>query len=364
MKTVCLLNKCNSCTACVSICPTNAIYLQSDIDKSNCFIDTKKCINCHLCEKVCPNISRLDYKDNIDVLNAFVKKDVERNKSSSGGIASAITYDFIRKGGYVAGVIYDKKAKSFNYIVTNNINQAKLFAGSKYVKCNLNKVYNEVINLLKNSNKVLFIGTPCYVAGIINLASILKVKEKLYTIDLICHGTPSQQLFFDFIKKYKIDEKVDTFYFRNHAVMQVFVNDFKPLIKYRVIDPYMIGFLNGLFYTENCYECNFACEKRVSNITLGDAWESEGVSNGLNLVIVNDENGLTLLKNINNQIEIKKANFEEAKNHNGQLIRPYSLTKKRSIFFKQFNHKNFNILVFKLFPKISLKQLIKKILLK
>ena len=47
-------NKCCACSACYSICPTNAISM--NIDEKGFkrpVIDKNKCINCGLCEKTC-----------------------------------------------------------------------------------------------------------------------------------------------------------------------------------------------------------------------------------------------------------------------------------------------------------------------
>lgn len=41
---------CNSCGACVGVCPVNALTLDYGILK----VDKDKCINCGACEKMCP----------------------------------------------------------------------------------------------------------------------------------------------------------------------------------------------------------------------------------------------------------------------------------------------------------------------
>ena len=45
---------------------------------------------------------------------------------------------------------------------------------------------------LKAGKPVLFIGTPCEVAGLKKY--IKRIPEDLYLVDLICHGVPSQQI--------------------------------------------------------------------------------------------------------------------------------------------------------------------------
>ena len=46
-----------------------------------------------------------------------------------------------------------------------------------------------------------------------------------------------------------------------------------------------MAFLSSLTYTENCYSCKYAQKKRISDITIGDAWGSdladEEIKNGI-----------------------------------------------------------------------------------
>ena len=46
-------DKCVQCTACVSICPTGALYIK-DRKTMEVGFDTEKCIACELCIKPCP----------------------------------------------------------------------------------------------------------------------------------------------------------------------------------------------------------------------------------------------------------------------------------------------------------------------
>ena len=55
MKTVCDLNKCAGCGACVDVCKKNAISIKDSLKTMNAVIDESLCVNCSACEKVCPN---------------------------------------------------------------------------------------------------------------------------------------------------------------------------------------------------------------------------------------------------------------------------------------------------------------------
>ena len=55
MRVICSEDKCTGCWACYNACPKECISMKVGI-LGHLFpvIDTKKCINCKLCEKVCP----------------------------------------------------------------------------------------------------------------------------------------------------------------------------------------------------------------------------------------------------------------------------------------------------------------------
>ena len=55
MKTVCEINKCNGCMACVSVCNKNCIKIIDSMENMNCIIDEKLCVNCNKCRNVCLN---------------------------------------------------------------------------------------------------------------------------------------------------------------------------------------------------------------------------------------------------------------------------------------------------------------------
>ena len=60
MKYVCNYEKCTGCSACMNICPKNAISMEKNLkDLGHVYpkIDEQKCIKCGLCKKTCPEIN-------------------------------------------------------------------------------------------------------------------------------------------------------------------------------------------------------------------------------------------------------------------------------------------------------------------
>lgn len=359
MKTVCEQNKCNGCMACSSICPKNCITVENSINALNAEIDESICINCKLCERVCPNITRAKKASPIEWKQGWAEKDI-RNKSTSGGAAAAIIQSFIQLGGYVASCLF--KDGQFRFDITNDLDIAHRFAGSKYVKSNPEGIYKKVQERLK-TDRVLFIGLPCQVAA---LKNYIKNDNNLYTVDLICHGTPSVKLLERYLNErgYDLKELKDV-KFRTKTDMGLSVDGEKINLS-RVMDDYLCAFLESIDYTENCYSCQFASLERVSDITLGDSWGTEYKDeeiNGISLVLIQSEKGRELVNN--SGLVLKNVDLENAVAHNHQLSHPSQLSPKREKFLNLINDgKSFKAATCIVLPKMVIKQNIKFVLIK
>lgn len=333
MKTVCDLNACTGCAACVCICKKEAIRIVDRIEFLNAEIDSSKCVNCGLCKTVCPVCSQQEQKKPIYWKQGWANNSFIRRSSSSGGVASAIIHAFIKSGGYVASCVFE--TGEFRFIVTNDIETAKGFSGSKYVKSNPIGIYKEVEALLNKGEKVLFLGLPCQSAAIQHYCNS---NEKLYTVDLICHGTPSP-----YILKSYLEEKgiylnmIKDISFRQKGCLDKEKNG-KRLLPYGIIDGYMLAFLKGLDYTDNCYSCIYANEKRVSDITLGDAWGqlSDLDNKGVSLILCQSNKGILLVKE--SDICLRDVDILKAIKSNQQLHHPTTRHKGRNKFMSALKH--------------------------
>lgn len=169
--------KCTGCGACSITCPNHCLTLVSDKYgfKYPELTNKQECIGCKSCEKVCPVL--LQYKKEINnpiTFAAYSKNDMIRSKSSSGGIVSEIAEYVIQKNGYVYGAVFDEDY-SVKHICIDKIEELEKIRGAKYSQSNLDKIFIDVKNKLSNDKTVLFIGTPCQIAG---LKSYLRVDYK------------------------------------------------------------------------------------------------------------------------------------------------------------------------------------------
>lgn len=94
--TVCKKDSCVGCMACVAVCPKQAIIIQDDLTAYNAIIDKSKCVQCGQCYKICQNNQHSELLKPIKWWQGWIKEEALRKKSSSGGIATAIEYGFIK----------------------------------------------------------------------------------------------------------------------------------------------------------------------------------------------------------------------------------------------------------------------------
>lgn len=360
-KFVCKENMCTGCRACVDKCSKEAITIKDSLDSFNALIDESKCIDCGACHKVCPNNSLVDLNEQLSWQQGWADNKEERERSSSGGFATVLAKSFVKYGGVVCSCTFANG--DFVFETTSSENEVEKFRGSKYVKSNPVGIYKKVRDLLKEQKKVLFIGLPCQVAAAKNFVGE-NYNKNLYTVDLICHGTPSVEILKKYLEQYKIDlENVKEISFRTKNSFMIKKNE-KPIIDSRIQDTYTMTFLSSLNYTENCYSCRYATDKRVGDITIGDSWGSEiteEIEKGISLVMCQTEKGNELLKMM--PFHFEKVDVEKAKLSNHQLRHPSIAPEKRKEFFEGIKKgKKYDAVVAKIYPKACLKQRIKKIL--
>lgn len=109
---------------------------------------------------------------------------------------SGIAKAWIAEGGVVAGVVYDNEWNAHHMCATTN-EQLDAILSSKYVQADTRATYSEVKKLLEEGKRVLFSGTGCHIGGL--KAFLRKDYVNLLTMDLICHGVASPQLFKQYI---------------------------------------------------------------------------------------------------------------------------------------------------------------------
>lgn len=149
---------CCGCEACTNVCPKNAIVMVAD-EKGFLFpsVETSKCVNCGLCEMVCPLKNDNSSSKNICNVYAVINKNKnELYASPSGSVFSALAHHTISNSGVVFGCAWDEEIKPLHTQISD-IDSISLLQGSKYVQSIIGKTYNEVKNCLEQEKMYCFL---------------------------------------------------------------------------------------------------------------------------------------------------------------------------------------------------------------
>lgn len=366
-------NKCCGCGACVQRCPKQCITMQADEEGfSYPLVDTTQCIDCGLCEKVCPVINPNEPRQPQTVYASYNKNEEVRLQSSSGGIFTLLAEKTIKKGGVVFGVKFNEEwMPVFDY--TETLEGIAPFRGSKYVQATVGNAYKKAEKFLKDGREVLFSGTPCQIAGL--KLYLRKEYTNLLTVDIICHGVPSPKVWSRYLaetrskllmsmpdgknsvgsatggtskscieaisfrskitgwKKYSFMLKLN-FSNCNGKNTGVFAETLDK-------NAFMRAFLSDTILRPSCYACPAKEGKSHSDITIADFWGINIIDpafdddKGCGLIFVNTSNGVENFKNIDTQS--KEKTIEEAIKYNSAYNKSCKPHPNRTKFFKNID---------------------------
>ncbi len=364
---------CCGCTACASICPKDAITMEPDtLGFKYPKVDLSKCINCGLCEKVCAFNDNYDKSLNLKEPEIYAArhKDMHEIETSRSGAAFIAISDYIlENGGIVYGVGYKDHFRVAHKRATTK-EERNEFKGSKYVQSDLDGIFRQVKEDLKQGNTVLFSGTPCQTAGL-NSYIGKKLRENLVLVDIVCHGVPSPYIWRDYLsyieKKYKNEvvkvnfrdksrigwsEHIESFVFENGKKIELYI--------------YTSLFHRNIMIRNACGKCHFTNYIRPSDFTIGDYWGWQNLSSefnsdnkGCSLLFVNTLKGRNIFTNISTNLNYIPSNKKSCVQPN--LISSTILNNNSDKFVKSYIRGGINEVIMK-YSSISLNYKINKLI--
>lgn len=375
---ICITDKknCCGCTACVQRCPKQCIRLEEDTEG---FlypkVDEETCIKCGLCEKVCPILNQADKLPVQEVLAVKNLDEGERMNSSSGGVFLPLAREVIAKGGVVFGAVYDEHWE-VHHVFAEKIEDVYPMMGSKYLQSRIDNCYKEAEQFLKQGREVLFVGSPCQIAG---LRTFLRNKEypNLLAVDFLCHGVPSPGVWRRYLAEIYSSNALKE-HCRRHAatgkntVLLLSLNAKSPIgdIKFRdkcesgwkkyrfvvrsksaskadqntvlssdihYMNPFMQGFLSDIYLRPSCYACKCKNGVNHSDMTIADFWGINQIApefdddKGVGLVLLNTKKGEEYFSRL--PMDMMPSNLEKAHYYNGGFNEHTKAHPKRDQFF-------------------------------
>lgn len=322
---------CCGCTACANICPKQCITMTDDNEGFKYpLVDFNKCVDCHLCEKVCPIINRTESKEKPREAYIVRNKDAEIVKNStSGGAVTAFCEEILNKNGIIFGGAFDKDFE-VKHMSAEKAEELKKFRSSKYVQSDLTDTFKRIKKNLEDGRYVMFTGTPCQVEGL--LKYLQKPYDKLFTVDFVCRAVPSPLVWRKYrelkTKKYKSEITYANFrektYGYHSANLTLRFANGKKSIENTKTDYMLKSFFDGICSRPSCYECSFRKVDRVSDLTVFDCWnisryvpELADDDKGYTAVIVQSEKGRQMLKDVAEKLIMHKADVDALINNDG-----------------------------------------------
>ncbi|MBR5514736.1 MAG: Coenzyme F420 hydrogenase/dehydrogenase, beta subunit C-terminal domain [Clostridia bacterium] len=340
---------CMGCMLCAEKCPKGAIKIEKKKGYYVPVVDNEKCIKCGLCNKICP-VNAPKKSDEPKKVYALCDKNEENRKAaSSGGAVGLLAQHIFEQGGVVSGVVYNEKMQPVHKI-TRNFKEFEAVRGSKYVQSEMGTIYTELKSELEKGIPVLATGTPCQIAAIKTYFG--DKYENLYTCDLICHGVQSPVVFEDYIKELesKNGKKIVDFKFRDKtngwkkSNVKVIFEDKSELVMTRDKCEYFRYFD---YLRQSCYNCHFRGFNNYSDITVGDYWGVESLTDefnddkGVSILLCHTEKGCGMAEKILAYSKAVESNTEHALKTHKKLKKSIAVPKYRNAFFDILDKKGY-----------------------
>lgn len=363
--------QCCGCEACKAICPSNAIIMEED---SEGFlyprVDENKCVRCKRCVETC---GFNNVKPGNEILKCYAGhyKDVNVVKESQSGAAFVALSDVIlNDGGIIFGTKYNVERKCAEVVCADNQYERDKMRKSKYIQSKMGNCYNKMVNRLNDKQKVLFVGTPCQVAGVLSYFDKQNVDTKnFFAIDIICHGVPSPKIWRENLREAAFKENATEICFRDKNRLGWHSHEESYCVgKVKKYDhTYTNLFYSHYILRPSCYNCNYCNMKRVSDITIGDCWGLEkqmpvrDTNRGESIVIINTRKGSQLYKKVEeagkfDDLEIDIRNYKQP-----NLLHPSKMPSKRSEFWSDYSNRGYRY-IRKKYGRDEFKTMLKRII--
>ena len=291
--------------------------------------------------------------------------------SSSGGAFTALSDAFLKSRDAVVAAVYNYENHTVEFQMILDEKQRERAKGSKYMQSKPGDIYQEAYHWLMDNPKkeLLFVGMGCQSDGFRKFSEIKGIRDRVYIVDIICHGSPSPKLWREYAESIqKKDGRITYLTFKDKR------NGWKSPTAYvkvngseRPLKDYVKVFYNRCALRPSCYECPYATTERKTDMTIGDFWHIEETipdfydPNGNSLFLIHTGRGEELFEKIRDNMDYRLSNTAQCWQAN--LEAPTQKSEQRDVFWNDYQKKGIDFVI-KKYGTVPMKTKVKNKLFK
>lgn len=349
-------SQCTGCTACYNICGHDAISMKFD-ESGHIYpvVDPSKCTDCGLCEKVCPLLHKEklptdEHLEDLQVKAIYNRDAAARSRSTSGGTFSLLAEYVIAQGGIVCAARFDEHYH-IHHAFFESMDDIDPFRGSKYAQSNLSHVFRQIKTYLK-SRPVLFIGSPCQVAGL--KSYLIKEYDNLYTCDFICMSISSGKMWDEYIADYQSRHTIKRIFFKDKrngwhkGDWRMLIEDSRGEQLCSANDnPYFWAYLQHYSARPSCFDCAVRHCRHVSDFTIADCWGIDKVNpsfddnKGCTTLILQSEKSKVVFEAIKDKANYTDFGIQNVRQYNKHIEEQAFKPKDYDLFCRAYKQYGF-----------------------
>lgn len=293
------------------------------------------------------------------------------NASSSGGAFTVLSDYFLARGNVIVAAVYNYEEYTTEFHLINTKEERSSAVGSKYMQSKPGRIYKAAEEWLKEhpDKNLLFVGMGCQADGFIKFAEMKGIRERVWIVDIICHGSPSPKIWREYAESLEARKgKITYLTFKDKR------NGWKSPTAFVVADgqevpikDYVKVFYNRCALRPSCYECPYATTKRKTDMTIGDFWHIEETipdfydKDGNSLFLIHTDRGEALFEQIKDNLEYRQSDTKQCWQAN--LEAPTKRSEKREKFWNDYQRNGVDFIM-KKYGAVPMKTKIKNQLLR
>lgn len=272
----------------------------------------------------------------------------ELMKSSSGGAFTAISNEFLKNGDGILCTAYDYQRHAAVFQLVLHPVQRDRARGSMYMQSDPVDSFREALQWLKNEpqKRLLFVGMGCQAEGFRRFAEMAGVRNRVWIVDIVCHGSLSPKLWRDYVQYLErtYSGSLSELSFKDkrngwsHPTARAVVNG-----KEILLNDYVRVFYSHCALRPACHECPFAATERKTDMTIGDFWHIEEKmpefyeEGGNSLFLIHTDRGMELFERIKDYLDYRSSTVADCQQRN--LREPTPTSPCRAAFWQDYRKK-------------------------